>query len=366
MDCLAICNTPFQVFNIINALVNNLQGLSEDKTDILIDDTFKTARVIGKKIEELKLCRKVYYVKKKEGLYERTKLQSVIDILRDDLHYEIFDFSDDSVISNHYDIIWVGDQNAFGLMAFRANPKARVIWYDDGAGSYSQPPESFGHKDFYLFFAKRLRLGCYRYNSRTIFLNNRGVVQYDGYDIRELPRLTSDNRAVSILNLIFDYKGSESKLFDQRYIILTQVLPKSAAYKGIDVHSLFDNNEIDFSKILIRKHPRDLIDYSDCLIDSGENMWELECLNAITENHVLIACCSTAQLTPKIIGGKEPYIIFLHRFLLDEGSTVREGFEKMIQKLVEMYSDKNKVMIPNTVEEFKEQFAKLMNGGQKK
>lgn len=361
MDCLAICNTPFQIFNIINALVNKVEGFSYNNTDILIDITFKNARKIGNRIEEMKLCRRVYYVRKKDDYPIRTKFQCLVDLVKDELHEDYFDFSDGSVIKNHYDVIWVGDQNVLGLIAFRTNPNAKIFWYDDGAGSYSQTPESYGHKSLYVFFAKRLKLGCYRYNSRILFLNNKEIVQYDGYDLRDLPQYTDGNRAINILNWIFDYKKSESRLFDYRIVILTQVFPESAVYKGIDVHSLFLDGGIDFSKLLVRKHPRDLMDYSSCQMDSGENMWELECLNAVNDDHVLIACCSTAQLTPKIVGGKEPYIFFLHRFLLGNGSTVRDGFEKMIQKMIDMYSDKSKVLVPNTVEEFNEQFNKIMN-----
>ena len=65
MQSLAICNTPFQIFNIINALINQVEGLSNTDTDILIDMTFDSAKNTGVRIEELGLCRKVFYVKKK-------------------------------------------------------------------------------------------------------------------------------------------------------------------------------------------------------------------------------------------------------------------------------------------------------------
>lgn len=366
MEFLTICNTPFQVFNIINAITNNVEGLSEKNTDILIDMTFKTAEEIGERIAKERLCRKVFYVKKSENYPKRSKMQCLVDLVVDRTYEEYFNFSDNSVIKNHYDAIWVGDDNTLGFMVFKTNPKAQVYWYDDGTSSYSKSPQSYNHKGFYNVFAKMFNLGGYKYKSNIMYLNNIDVVQYEGFDLRTLPPYIGENKAIERLNVVFDYKQSETKLNDYRIVVLTQVLPASAAYRGIDVNQLFDDWETDLSKVLIRKHPRDPQNYTGCKMDSGKNMWELECLNSMNNDHILIACCSTAQLTPKIVGGKEPYIFFLYRFLLDEGSTVRDGFEKMIKKLIEMYSDKSKVLIPNTVEEFKEQYARILNGGQSK
>lgn len=363
MEFLTICNTPFQVFNIINAITNNIESLSEDNTDILIDMTFKTAKEIGERIVKKRLCRRVYYTKKGENYPQRSKMQCLLDLIINRTYDEYFEFSDKSVMMNHYDAIWVGDDNPLGLMVFKSNPKAKVYWYDDGTSSYSQSPQSYNHKGFYNVFAKAFRLGGYKYRSNILYLNNIDVVQYEGFDLRALPSYCDYNKAVEKLNVVFDYNKLESKLSNYRIVVLTQVLPDSAAYKGIDIKQLFDCNETDLSKVLIRKHPRDPQNYTGCVMDSGKNMWELECLNSINNDHILIACCSTAQLTPKIVGGKEPYIFFLHRLLLGEGSTVRDGFEKMIKDLVEMYSNKSKIYIPDTVEEFKEQYSKLVNGG---
>ena len=99
--------------------------------------------------------------------------------------------------------------------------------------------------------------------------------------------------------------------------------------------------------------------YSGCEIDDGKNMWEMECLNSIRDDHILISCCSTAQLTPKIVGGKEPYIFFLHRFLLDDESAIKKGLENMIENLTALYSDKSKILIPNSVEEFNALYFKI-------
>ena len=90
---------------------------------------------------------------------------------------------------------------------------------------------------------------------------------------------------------------------------------------------------------------------------------ELECCNTISDNHILIGGFSTAQLMPKILDGAEPYLIFVYKLFFDSkelSSTFWKSTETFIYKFRDQYKNKNKVFIPETMEEFKAILEKLL------
>lgn len=360
MNSLIICNTPYQIMNAVNIIVNNVAGITKEGTDILIDKVFKNADIIGNRLLKEKIVNNVYYADHIKEVPKRSKFKCLIDLVMGDFHEETLDYSYELRKENQYDTIWVGDTNSLGLILYGRNRKAKIFWYDDGVASYSKPPEAFNHTTIYCLFASFLKLGGYKYSSNLIYLNNPEMIQYSGYLARQLPQYTSDNKATEMLNYVFNYQKKYSLLDQYKTIILTQVLPLSAEYEGIDAPKLFSGTHADLSSLLIRKHPRDTKEYQNCRIDSGLNMWEMECLNGITDDHVLIACCSTAQITPKMLAGKEPYVYFLHRFLLGENSTIKDGFEKLVNSIKEMYFHKEKIIVPDSIDAFRESISKII------
>lgn len=360
MNSLIICNTPYQILNAVNIIVNNVAGITKERTDILIDKVFKNANVIGDRLVKERIVNNVYYAEHIKELSKRSKLKCLTDLIMSNFHEETLEYPDELKKENQYDIIWVGDDNPLGLILYGKNRNAKIFWYDDGTSSYSKPPEAFNHTAIYSSVASLLKLGGYQYSSNLIYLNNPEIIQYSGYSVSQLPKYTSDNRAIEILNYVFSYRKEYSLLDKYKTIILTQVLPSSAEYEGIDTEKLFSGTYIDLSLPLIRKHPRDTMEYQNCMIDSGSNMWEMECLNSITDEHILIACCSTAQLTPKMLAGKEPYIYFLHHLLLGKNSTVKDGFDKLVNSFKDMYFNKDKIIIPDSIDAFKESISKII------
>ena len=359
MNTLIICNTPYQILNAVNVIVNNVEGVRAESTDILIDMTFNNADIVGEALLNNNLCKDVFFVSKKCEKFKRSKFRCIIDLVTGNFHEEIFDFSDNNVKRKRYDMLWVGDDSPLGLLIFDRNKHSKVYWYDDGVLSYSKAPPALNHA-VYDKIASVLKFGGYKYGSKIVYLNNADMVQYANYDIRQLPRYSRENVASGILKKVFDYQKERTVLREYKFIILSQVYPTSAEYAGLDISCLLNNTQVDFSKVLIRKHPRDRQDYQGCVIDNGANMWEIECLENLSNNHILVACCSTAQITPKMLADKEPYIIFLYRILLGDASAVRSGCEKLVNSIRDVYSDKSKVCVPNTLEEFKAEISKLV------
>ena len=70
-------------------------------------------------------------------------------------------------------------------------------------------------------------------------------------------------------------------------------------------------------------------------------MWEIECQNTITDNHVLVSFFSTASFTPKMLYGKEPYVILLYKMLGVEFFNADE----LVSGLQSLYSNPQKVIL---------------------
>ena len=83
-------------------------------------------------------------------------------------------------------------------------------------------------------------------------------------------------------------------------------------------------------------------------MDTVNNMWELECINTITDKHILVSFFSTVQFSPKMIANKQPYVIFLYKLFLSnlDGLEI-PGFEEMIQQLKDKYVHKRIEVLKN-------------------
>lgn len=104
--------------------------------------------------------------------------------------------------------------------------------------------------------------------------------------------------------------------------------------------------------ICIRNHPRDrgkksVISRSD----DRALLWELICHTEINNSNILIGYYSTAQITPKILFNKEPYIVFLYK-LYPISVELKQKLDNTVALLSKAYSDSSKIYIPDTIERF--------------
>ena len=84
-------------------------------------------------------------------------------------------------------------------------------------------------------------------------------------------------------------------------------------------------------------------------------IWEFRLLNMDDLNNKLfISIHSTACFSAKMLFDKEPYVILFYKLGDDEVTHVTEEFEQIVMRFKNSYSDPDKVMIPNNIEEFKE------------
>jgi hypothetical protein len=72
----------------------------------------------------------------------------------------------------------------------------------------------------------------------------------------------------------------------------------------------------------------------------------------MTGSHILIAAFSTAQLAPKLLCDAEPYLIFAYKlFFTGLTSEYWQGTAALIEKLRGLYSQPEKIYVPENAEE---------------
>lgn len=354
MNYLIVCNTPYQVFNAINILGNNIE-MDCSECDVLIDETFhafKDSKRLGANILKNGLCRNVYYAKMKDINKRRSKIESFFYLIKRN-HLQEFTFSDNQVMKTVYDAIWVGDGNSLGCSLLEINKTAEVVWYDDGLLSYSISPRNAGYSKLHEAVMKCFRMGAYKYHPGKLYVNYSAFAMTKDFSVQQLPMMNENNAVRESIGEIFDYMEEASFLKQYRFFALIdgQITSGAIGYNGTDMEKVLEQTCLAKSDVIIRKHPRDQRAYNNYNVDEGANMWELECIKNLNNLHVLMASCSTAQLAPKLICQKEPYLIFLYKLFLDEDSLLIKENTEIVNRIRNMYSDGNKIFVPDNIEE---------------
>lgn len=351
MDTLIICNTPYQIFNAVNIIMNRVEGV-DSHTDLIIEKNFRNAEIIGGNIRKLNICRNVIYAQKKDNR-KRTKMGQLMTLFHMKSVIDDYEFSDKNFYKNAYDYLWVGDGNRIGLAVYEFQKNAEVVWYDDGVSTYSEYPTKFNQKKLIKLITGIFKIGTQKYRKGKIYVNNQRASRCKEFEVKQLPVLNKENKVLPVLFELFNYDISKSFLADKKYIVLGQMLNEQQGYKGIGIFELLQKADMNMEQLVLRKHPRDTCSYTGCVIDMGMNIWELECIEVINDNHVLISCFSTAQINPKLIADKEPFLIFLYKILLAASSPLICEFDCMTAEVREWYKDNKKIFVPSDIGELK-------------
>ena len=205
---LIICDTYAQ---LIEAIQMKITLFKDDIVDIRISDHSVGAEMVSDRLQKLNIFNNVYFVKTKKFIYERTKLESLIDVLK-------YNFgSIPKVQIKLYDEIIYYNTNLiiFAIGDYYKKIAHECIWsrMEEGLFSYDTDFES----GFRVEYTKKLR----KFIRRENVINN--VSNYYcyfpklkknkwGWNIVKIPALiNTKDRLVNILNTIFDYKYEDIK-----------------------------------------------------------------------------------------------------------------------------------------------------------
>lgn len=346
-----VCNTPFQVLGALNIVINNLY---DGDFDLYLYGEFRDADSIYQNLTNLRIFNKIYYWKENKKRH-KSKIHTFFNLINMNCLLRDFVFSDDSFKTEAYKKVFIGDSNFIGVYLTQKNKTADLILFDDGIGSYIGNAlfDTIGKLHYILGIT--FNLGIFKYKVSKLLINNMAFCKSTiTNNVEQLPILNSENIVYDIAKKVFTF-NMDSPILRKTVVYLGQPLEEKQGYNGKTSLFFLDYIPSLKNKIIVRAHPRQCMeDFNNCEIDNINNMWELECINSITNSHILLSFCSTAQIMPKLISDKEPYIIFLFKLFVDSYETNEYKNDIAIYESIKsIYRDKEKVFLPENLEDLR-------------
>lgn len=345
---LFLVSTPYQIFNAISIIkMNNYK-----KCDIYILQQFSGAEELIGRLKECGLFDIVRLVKYNHLNKGNKILRYLKKIIRYPFYYQIakkhfeLDLEYESVYLTCPDIIF-----EFAIAALKKkNRFLSVNYYEDGTFSYIKSEDNINvSRGRYIKFLSKINLmpnAFEKINKFYVYEPQIASLRYDGQTKDQLAKTNrEDLRLRSLLNGVFSYH------YD--YNIKNNIILLEQPYEGdLDIfeHKTF-LDIIRYRKIddvTVKLHPRTR---KELFTSEGVNIynhqgipWEMICLNSSMNKKMLITFSSSAAFTSKFIFNDEPYILFLIN--LYPNIENYDTLKSLIDKLVFIYRDKQKICVP--------------------
>lgn len=235
------------------------------------------------------------------------------------------------------------------LFYFR-DTSTQIFYYEDGVASYysvlnskTKQIEDFVFKILYGFRPLEKCKSLYIYSPKAVCNNSYGI---------PLNKIEGPN-INTVINMKKVFLG-KYKDFSKKYVFLSTWFEDEDKYKLQQFLIQQFLKSIENSKCVIKVHPSDrkinMFPNVECLNDSC--CFEILNLNFNFEKNVFITIISTAAITPKIIYNQEPVIIFLFKIFQKRYIDEWRDIEVPIRKLLAEYNHKERIFIPESMEEF--------------
>lgn len=345
---LFVCWTPYQIFNAVNFVVNDIED-SKGNSDIYIYHDFFGAAQLSENLKKSGVFNQVYdvevYDKKRKIWY--SKLNKIKRLLFPLATVKRYLLADIDVRKRGYEILIIAGNNLFSVNLYNCIKNLRVYFIDDGIASYFGDMRSRDITFLYRIFNKLFHRGPLSYKVEKLYINNKSACQATICDnIIQLPSVYANGKVMKKLKEIFSYTENDLYL-NKRYIYLTQPFYETAVgEKARKIEKTIINSVKE--EVVVRVHPRqDANEYKEYFTDNISNQWELESGEQITDENVLIGTFSTAQFTPKLLFGKEPRVIFTYKLYGLESN----DYEESIERLRSLYNNPLKVIVIENLEE---------------
>lgn len=357
MKTACVCWTPYQIFNIVNFIEQNMEQI-KGTCDLYIID-MKALQGIKNKLEREQIFENIYIVKNyKEKYYILDRFEKMIDIVFPKRALKSKLLVKQKIKFDNYSKIISSGWNKYFISLVAVNPNAKVILLEDGTGSYLG---DFRDKEMpltYKLLNKITNKGALSVNVAIEYLYEKELMSgVTTYPISTMPKV--NNEVFENLSRVFSYVPT-SYYKNKKYIFLTQPLNDiqklSAQYQE---NLIFDVLKQYSEKVLVRVHPRQNKINTFLDIDEKKEVWELLCKNEINNDKVLIGIFSSSQITPKIIYNKEPKLIFLNEIALENGFGIHKEFYTFLNKLKKIYH--NDIYLPRNIAELKNILEKIDN-----
>lgn len=361
--CFA-CTTPYQVIGAISIVKSeHLQA------DIYIFGTFPDHDLLSARLRELNIFQNVYAVDS-EKINLLGKGQASVEIQTQALFQVAFPqiyvrefLRDDTAYETFYSSSRAHTKLLLQRVLKKRNPEMKTVIYDDGLGSYLE--------DSHVLRPSKMRrraekiLGWNLFDPKTVsiqlYLPEIAHIPQELKDcqLREMARLdwqAPENKV--ILKRLFGI--SETEKYRERVILFDNVrgaTSRREMFEKVDRCYQTILDVVGEKNVLFKAHPRSYEKPSlmlHCIEKQATSMEVFYADMEDLESRVLIAYNSTATYTPKLLFGKEPWVINLHRIV---GPPLQKNSEILYQTFLPTYQNKEKLLAPNDMDELKKMLA---------
>ena len=357
MRYLYYCNSAYQILTVINLHWHRkhagFENIDHYEGDLIILNSFEEAEEIANLIKSKNIFQKVLLIDKAFNSGRLHAIKTLFDLL-DPAYYLKDKYKlNKKDIQNKYAAICVPKYSTVTAAIWRLNKKAELHILEDGTGTYfgsmRLTPDSTLYRKYYKF----LNHGRSFYEYSAIYLNDAEL--FTGKEKnRTVDIPTYDASCLKMLKDLFvEYENCDDVLNKDIYYFAQFLNNKDI---NVFIDSLLEYLEGFKNHVVYIPHPRHKdektykLDYSN-----KKQIWELKQLSIDDlEEKLLISIHSTACFTPKILFDKEPYVLLFYKLCDDKVTSRNSRFDEFVEQFIQRYRDKEKIMIPETVEEFKE------------
>lgn len=359
MKICLICDTPYQLLNCINIACNLHKN---DILHIYVGLQFKDSEKIVERVKDEQIFDNVYlfYPASIAKSFLR-KVKNVPEIIHPKKRIGTMLKDDNVLFENTYDVIYMSVPVAFAKAMIGCNEQAEVVYYDDGTGSYSGDIAD-GLSSFYKGIYVILRHSMKFLYPSKLYVNNKELCKSTTAPvIKQLPKLQDmDETFWGVIKRVFAYK--EEELYDKhKFVYLMQPYEEKNTEKYDELEKEIESIICQTNEnCIVRVHPRQKDKrISGMHMDTSGNMWELLCADKITDEHILLGICSTAQIVPKMLFDKEPYLIFIYHLFGDVYTAEKiKAWDEIVKSIRGVYSKPDKIYVPESMEALKEYLEK--------
>lgn len=343
-----VCDTPVQIMNAVRFVEGDVRG-SRHKSDLFVYHQFGNSHEIAERLRASGIFRHVYDVEKYPSCSKITTLFRMLFAKRAIARAcgQKIPFAE-----NDYGTLALCAKTPFTLHMHIVLDAAHTVMLEEGTGSYFANVNHDTTKLF-RFIDEVVCGGRLQFHPSAMYVSDPAL--YKGTMARASESLPPVSRGcLEALKRIFDYKAHDD--YQKKTVYLFQPLHEIDGTLKTSENTLLETvKRVVGTDMVIKPHPRMPNADIGSLPAAPDNLWELECLQGkITDEHILIACFSTAQIVPKILTGHEPTLIFTYKLLFTEDTFQSErwrGILSFIENLKRIYRSPEKICVPETQEE---------------
>ena len=373
-----ICGTPYHIYIAVSIVITEALD-----ADIYILDNYEDSKEYASKLKKMGIFSEVYFIKrefayrKNHALIEKVKYRLNVNSLGKKLYMsglilkrsllKIVTLCRYMYLSEETNNTYIDYSRNYSSMYFSCgyvNREAflhfkkfghdfRFVHFEDGAGTYCSTAPFYICEQFRGIPVIDFRYTLKLYDPKLYLAARLKCMRPE--KLERIARLERCEKNDMIINTLFA-KEEQCSIW-QKSIILDTVYNEIFVPNGTRAYKkLLEAIEKAFAVdgVVYKYHPREnTADLSKPHIIAQNVPFEVFCYWNDFSDKTIISICSTGAFTPKLLFDQEPKVIFLYK-LLRKYLISADLDEKLFINFKNSYRDKSRVMIPETVSEFKE------------